>query len=273
MKKISNKLSLCTAAAPGEPDPETVLAAIRTAGKEFQTCIASLEDILEEPLKSKFVQVKSQINTMLAGLPESDKVPAALGANDVLRQLLGTLSMAQMMISTLDEAAKSNAKAMASTKASLPGEITSAIDARVKAGDFVTKADHDKAVSDAIASATTSARAAALAESQVIGVRKQQLATASIPVPADEALAGEDKDFTARKDAAAKRAEELKPFKLAPERVLALCWNTDEAKYNDSLELMKKAFEAAGKPGSANPFVKRSGSDTPPAKKPAIGLC
>lgn len=278
MKKKTT-LQLCTAAGEpggsGEPAPDSaaVLKAIREAGAQFQTCIASLEDILEEPLKSKFTQVKGEINKMLAGLPETDKVPAALASNGVLRDLLGILSTAQIMISSLQETAKANASAMASTKASLPGEVVAAIDAKLKAGELLTKADHDQKLADAVASAATAARASAVTELKVLGDRKQLLATASLPVPADELLLGEDKDFTAKKDLAAKRAEELKPFKLASERVLALCWNADEAAYQDTLTLVKQAFEAAGKPAAANPFTKRSGSETQPPAKRTVGLC
>lgn len=267
-------MTLCMAAGdpPADTKPDDAVKAIRTAGQEFQTCIASLEDILEEPLKSKFAEVKNQINKMLAGLPETDKVPAAMASNDVLRSLLGVLSSAQFMISGLQEAAKSNAKAMASTKAALPGEVTAAIDAKVKAGDFIPKAEHEQKLNDAVTAATTAARAAATAEIQLVGTRRQQLTTASIPVPGDDALTGEDKDFEAKKTAAAKRAEELKPFKLAQERVIALCWNTDEKAYQDTLALAKSAFEAAGKPGGANPFANRPANDNTATTKPK-GLC
>lgn len=272
--KVKQDKVLCIASAPADVDTDDVVKQIREAGKSFQTCIASLEDVLEEPLKGKFVAVKNQINTMLAGLPETDKVPAALASNDVLRSLLYALSTAQMMISNLNDTAKAAGQSLQSTKASMTSEVETAINAKVKSGELIAKAEHDKAINDATTTATNAARTAALNESKVIGARKLALTTASIPLPSDETvLAGEDKDFEAKKAAAAKRVAELKPFKLENDRVLALAWNTDEASYQSTLSLVKKVYESASKSGGVNPFINRDGTGETKPLKSVIGVC
>jgi len=52
-------------------DSKAFLDALRRSGKEFQDCIASLEDQLDSPLKEKFCEVRDRVSVMLAGLPDS----------------------------------------------------------------------------------------------------------------------------------------------------------------------------------------------------------
>lgn len=269
------KLQLCTASASGNLDVEAT-AKIRQIGKEMQQCIAGLEDILDEPLKTKFTEVKNQINTMLAGLPETDKVPAAMASNDVLQRLLGVLATAQMMIASLNETAKSARTELQSTRASMTDEVTKAIDSKVKAGELFTKESHDKLVNDAATTAGNTARTAAMADFKRIADRRLQLTTASLPVPGDDILAKEDKDFTAAQDTAKKRIEELKPFGLAADRQLALAWNTDEAAYQNNLTMLKEVAAKFSKGTGANGFINRDGNGEQDKTKPAgkkIGLC
>ena len=266
MKLNKTKLQLCTAGATDDFDSAGTITKIREAGTAMQTCIASLEDALDEPLKSKFSEIKGKINTMLAGLPETDKVPAAMASNDVLQRLLGVLQTAQMMISSLDETAKSSSKALQSTRASIPTEIANAIDAKVKSGDLVTKDEVAKKIKDATDTAITAARQSAVTELKRVTDRKLELTTASIPVPGDEVLGAEDKDYAAKKTAAEKRTKELAPFKLAADRVLALAWNTDESAYTNYFNDLKAVYANASTHKGANPFAAdRSGDGKSPA--------
>ncbi len=241
--------------------------ALKAAGGSFQSSVAAIAPDMEEPLKTKWQKTIEAMQVTLASIPDPDK----LTDEDTEQAFVTLANTSQSVIDGQQASLKDLSEKLASIKAALPGEIASALDAQVKAGAFLTKADHDQKLADAVSAATTAARASAVSELKVVGERKLQLATASIPVPADEVLAGDEKDFAPKKDAAAKRAEEIKSFKLPPERVLALCWNADEAQYQDTLTLMKQAFEAAGKPTAPNPFAKRTGSDTP--SNPTAGLC
>ncbi len=262
MKK--KNLQFCTASAAGEFDTAAALKTIREAGTTFQTCISGMEGILDEPLKSKFSDVNKQIVTMLAGLPSENKAPDGSVSKEVVQSLLGVLATAQAMVASLNETAKSSVTELASTKASLTGEVEKAIAAKITSGDLITKDQATKNISDATAAAVTSARAAAVTELKTVSDRRLALTTAGLPIPADEILAVADADFKVKQDAAAKRAADLKQFsKLKPERVLALCWNTDEPAYQESLTLMKDAFEAGGGSRGANGFSNRSAENKP----------
>jgi hypothetical protein len=261
------KLQLCIASAGGA---DTDLDAIRKLATDIQTCVAGLEDIADEPLKSKFVEAKGIITKALAGISEPPKKEDE--APDMVKPLLGILGATQSMLANVQESAKASATALATTKASIPAEIKSAIDTQIASGDLITKEQHGKLVADATATATTAARAAALTELKRVSDRKLALTTASLPVPSDEVLAKEDADFDARKATAAARVTELEPFRLPAERVLALAWDTDQAAYDQTLSLCKTVLENAKKPGTPpNPMLNRTGSDSP--KKTLGGVC
>ena len=137
-----------------EPDQRQAAQVIRESANTISLTIASMLDFLDEPLKGKFVEVKTQIDTMLASMPPSDQAPAALGANRVLTDLLSVLGMAQSMMSHLSEVAKGARREVATVRASLTGEVESALHARIEAGELVTK----EALQGKIDAAVTEAR-------------------------------------------------------------------------------------------------------------------
>lgn len=243
---------------------------VRDAVTQLQTCIGSISDSMDDPLKTKWKEVGTELQTILASLPvdgkdDEDKAAEAMPA------IMGAVEKTLAHYETL---AKDAAEKMQTTLASLPGKVQAEVEAKVKAGEFITKADHDKAISDATTAATTAARAAVLAETKRVGERRTLLTTASIPVPSDDILMKEDKEFGEAQEAAKKRIEELKPFGLAPERQVTLAWNTDEASYQNTISLMKDVAAKASKGAGANGFIKRDGSgkeDKP--KQRSIGLC
>jgi len=239
-----------TLASADAPLTETV-EAIREAANGINTCLASLDDILEEPLKSKFLAVKQQINKVLASLPPTDQVPAPASNNDILRQLLYAFSGVQQMVAALTETAKTARADVQTARASITGEVEKAIGEKVKAGELLPKADHEKGVNDALAGAKTEWQA----ELKVIGDRRTAIASASLPVPADEKLAGKDEEFKARQEQAKARAEALKSLKVPADKLTALCWDADQATFDMAIEMAKANAPA-------------SGSSTPPGQKP-----
>jgi hypothetical protein len=266
-----NKPQLCLAAVTDNAvNPVEAAKVIRAVGGELHACLTAMLPDLEEPLKTKWGDGAKKLQTALASLPADNAAP------DTTAQVWpAVMATAQAVIGTLQETNKDLTGKLQTTLAGIPAQVTSTIDAKIKAGELIAKADHNKAVSDAISAAVTAARASALTEYQRIATRRTQLTTASIPVPADEVIAGEDAAFDAKKGTATKRLAELAPYKLDNDRVLALCWNTDETSYQGSLSLMRKAFEAAstargGAP--ANPCLNPnpSGGATP---KPFNAVC
>lgn len=249
-------------------DAGAVLKAIRESCSTFTTCLAGLKDVLDEPLKAQFAKAEETINLALAGLPE--EMPTG---GEVMQPLLAATSEAVQHFSDVAKAAKAE---VATLRASIPEEIKKAIDAQIASGELMTKASHDKAITDATSAATTAATEAATTQVKLINQRRQILATASIPTPTDDSLlAGDEKDFEARKVSVAKRIEELKGFsKLPADRVLALAWNTDEEAYQSSLALMKASYEsaAASVKSGVNPFVNRPAPANEPSRKPVIGV-
>lgn len=257
MNTDENLLTLAAA------DPGTQAAqVIRDSANQIATCIASMLDYLEEPLKGKFLEVKNQINAMLAGLPETDKVPAALDSNLVLQQLLSILGCAQSMMTNLTEAAKGANEKLAATRASLGQDIEAAITAKVTAGDLVKKADAETRVTNAV----NQARSDFQQEQRIVSERRLALNSLSLPVPADDKLTGKDEDFNARRDTAKARIDKLKEFKIAPERLVTLAWNTDQAAFEQTLELLKDAAGAA-KTGKPNAFITPTSKQEPDLKK------
>lgn len=274
-KSRSMQLTLATGA--GEVDLKDAVQKIRTAGGQFETTIASMLDYLDEPLKGKFLQVKGEINTMLAGLPATDAVPAANQANQVLSQLLGILQTAQSMMSSLSEVAKTSKAEMQSTRASLTTEVEAKVEttlaSKITSGELFKKADVDKLISDATATAVTSARAAITTEQKRVTERTAELTTAGLPIPAPDLLGKEDADFKTAKDTAAKRFPEVKDFGLPADRVLSLCWGTEEKSYTDTLATMQAVKASASK----TPAIRAAafGNKTSPvlSAAPVGGLC
>lgn len=251
MKTKTNLRFTMASATPADDATflKQAVTTIRTQAEGFQTCIAGLADYLEEPLKSKFIEVKSEINKMLAGLPDTDKIPAASASNDILRNLLGVLSTAQMMISSLSETAKNANSSLQSARASMTGEVEKAIAAKITSGELVKKEDVQTKITDATSAAVKQAQDNFAALQKLVADRKAQLTTAGLKAPADDILAKKDEEFTPLKTQAEKRATELKAFGLPEDRLIALCWNPDQAAYDDAVSLMNAVQKGGGKPG------------------------
>ncbi len=273
MKRANKNLQICLAGAD-TTDAAAATKALRNIGSEVQKVIGSFLPDLEESVRTKLQTSLNGLQTMLAGLPDPDAAAANEATKEAVKTWQGIASAANAVISNLQEGLKDATSKLQTTLAGIPGQITAAVEAKVTAGDFVPKAIHDGKGTDAISTATTAARAAALTETTRVNDRKLQLTTASMPIPDNSILAKEDADFNTAKTAAEKRVTELKPFGLEAGRVLTLAWSTEEAAYQAQFNDLKKVFEAAGagKGAPANPFANRTPAD-PGATKSVIGLC
>jgi hypothetical protein len=256
------------ASAEGDLTPEATRA-LRASGDQMNACIASLVDQLSEPLKGKFLEIKANFNTMLAGLPPTDAVPAAQEGNGILRQVLWTMRNMQDLISQLTATASAQKTEYSTLKASMTGEVEKAIEARIKDGSLLTKEGATQLATDASATAVSAARTKWEADLKAINTRKLSLASASIPVPANESiLAVEDAAYATAQEKAKTRAEKLKPFNLSLNRVAELSWNASDAQFDDTLAMLTEVGtkQPASKPGGANPFVNAPAS--PAGEKP-----
>ncbi len=262
-KTLLTTLATAGAAAPvtGSADLSATVLAFRESGTQITTCIAGLIDFLEEPLKAKFLAVKDQINTALAGLPATDQIPAASQASAILENLLSVLVRAQETIGYLGQQAIAHSGTIQTIRASLGGEVETAVKNKIAAGELVTKADHETAVAQAKETAKQTALASLQAEQGRITTRRTALASLQLPIPSDAVLAaGEDTDFNAKQAIAKARAEELAAFKLPANRLTTLAWDTDDAAYKTIFETLKEAKTTAGgiahiaprTPGAAN---------------------
>lgn len=236
-----------TTLAAGEAaiDFATVGPQAHLAGKQMLTALASWIEILEDPFKSEFVKIKDEVNRLLASLPPTDQVPAANSGNRVLQDLCSLLVQAQSMMQTVREATKSMR-----TVASIDAEVARAIDAKVKAGDFISKADHEAAVNKAKGDAETLMRSKFSDTLKTIAERREMVTKASLPVPSDEILQSDDfeKSFT---EAKARHGKAAKYDKLAGE-MTSLCWL-------DSSDVFERTMKLAESAGAATAPTKTGG--------------
>jgi hypothetical protein len=256
MRKISLSNMGLTLAA--DDDQAEFATKLRGAGDGMLTCIASIEEFLEEPLKSKFLSVKKQINTMLAALPPTDQAPAAMQSNAILSTLLNVLSFAQSMMSDLTSATKSSREALNSTRAGMTAEIDNAIKAKRTSKELFDKTELDATVAEAVKTAVAAERKTWEVEIKQVSDRRSALTTAGLPVPKDERLKGDDATFAAAQTKAKERIDKVNGLKVtvAPERLLTLAWDIDDPGFENALGLLKDA--TTQKSGKANGFVSAS---------------
>lgn len=225
----------------------------RELGTQMLTSVNGFMDILEEPFKGKFLQVKNDINTMLASLKPSDQAPAALESNAALRQVMYALANAQSMMKEMTS--------MVMTRASMTDEVEKGIQAQIKEGKLFTKANYDQMVNDAKTAAETAIRKNIEDEGKLAKTRTEILTKAGLPVPDHKHLVvGDEAAFVTRQAEVTTRVNELKPFGLKPERILSLAWDTDKASYDTTLTLLKDVCPpkagAARPAGGGSPFIK-----------------
>jgi hypothetical protein len=230
-QEISSALRPMKALATGETPPLAELEAgrlteaLRTTGETMVKSLGGLLDLLEEgsPLKKAFLDTKAEINKALAGLPTTDKIPAALASNSLLRDLVYIFAQAQDLMKTLGNATVEARKGLASATTELPTKIADGVKVElnrlVAAGDYVPKADVEVTVQKALAGAAKEVSESATR----IETRKKALATAQLPVVFDDkTLALPDDKWNLIEVDFKGRMEKLKKFNLPETRIKAL---------------------------------------------------
>lgn len=275
MKKLNRPSGVLDAARFGHMmasgDDATTLdakavAGIRENGTKMVTALNSMLDFLDAPLRAEFLKVKSEIDTVLAGLPPSDQAPAALDAHHILGRLFDMFASAQSLMTNVNEAlgqAKAQGMAMAKAEAAEavadPAVIETAAASKVAellaSGEYVKKDVIDTLVTAGIDAAAQQAKEREI----LLNARKEALTTAGLPLPESlEVLEGDDAAFTALKTAVGERATFLKEKGVRDAQILTLCYG-EQAAFDASKALLDGGFVAASSPTPArrgpDPFI------------------
>jgi hypothetical protein len=258
--KREKSLQLTLASAGGDAAiVKRSVEAMRTLATDMQTCIASVKDSLDEPLKAKFLTADAAIVKTLAGLKDLDNEG---DSSETIELLLGTINTAQLTMASLTETAKAATAELKTAKDQIPTEAQKLVDSKITSGELIPKEKVDAKITDATAAAVTQARQEFTDSAKRTGERRQILTAAKLVVPGDDILGKKDEEFAPLKAQAEKRAGELKAFGLPEDRVLTLCWVADEKSYADSIALMQSVTKRSA---GANGFINRdmSGKATP----------
>ena len=103
-------------------------------------------------------------------------------------------------------------------------------------GALVKKADVETQLKEAV----TKARGEWDTERKTIAARVTSLASLSLPTPEESMISGTEDEFKARCDKAKDRAAKVSGYKVAPERLMTLCWKVDDATFDTTIELLKE---------------------------------
>jgi len=209
-------------------DPKDV-AALKTFLEQVRSQVCGMADVLKEPFKSHFNELKNQFDSALSKLPPSEQVPAAMDAHQHLIGLCSCLCSASSLVTALSQKLNGMEEGFASA-------LSSAVDVRLAAslagGEFVKKADIEGLVAkgveakvtagevvakDMVTSLCSAAKAKGLEEgelkvreevkvkevkTQLVSTRKAALATAGVPLPSEKLesiLAADEAEFNGAK--------------------------------------------------------------------------
>lgn len=257
------------------PDTQLALASgvgFKLSNKDRETilsCFAGLDQI-SEPLREKFLGVKTEVETVLASIPKEDE-PVTPGADhataiaNLTKMYRGTQELMLACKNEAEIALKDKQTALAG----IPAEVGKQIDAKVAAGELLTK----ESLATKIADAVSAARKAVLEEVKIVSDRRTQLASANLPIPADSELIGADADFKAKSDKAKERVTKLSEFGLPTERITQLAWAAPDAQFDATVSLLTAARAAAvappasGKSAGGNPFMAPAPAASAPKKQ------
>lgn len=193
-------------------DPKDV-EALKSFLEQVRTQVCGMADMLKEPFKTHFKELKNQFDSALSKLPPSEQAPAAIEAHHHLIGLCSCLSSASSLVTALSQKLNGMEEGFASAlnsavdvkvaagitagdyikKGDLAGLVTKAIEDKVKAGELVAK--------DMVTSLCSAAKTTGLEEgerkvreelkvsearTQLVGTRKAALQTAGVPLPSEK---------------------------------------------------------------------------------------
>ncbi|HEX3800261.1 MAG TPA: hypothetical protein VH413_16315 [Verrucomicrobiae bacterium] len=212
---------------------------IRECLNEMRQHLCSAADLLEEPWKSQFNDLKGLYDKTISGLPATDAVPAALEANQLLQGLFSCMShgsaLMTLMASKINNHKGEMTQAVASAvdgkiaeriasgdliaKDTLPAVVAKAVTEKTAAGELVDKGTVQQLCSAAkdqgIELGKETIRTEITAKEQTtaaIAKRKTILQTCSLPLPEaalESVLGGTDEAFEAAKQTAEGRIQAL----------------------------------------------------------------
>jgi hypothetical protein len=242
--------------------------------------VCGMADLLDEPWKSHFAAIKGEYDKVLSALPPSDQVPAALDANSHISACFSMFyqinGLCAMLASRMSQMKTEHAAAVNSA-------VTTALEAKVSAGEFFPKAVLETKIGEAVTAKVTAGelvekstvtQLCSAAETKGFGLgekkvrdeiaaqaeaarltetRKTELATASLPVPEGELLrmlALPDAEYATAKQKAEARIESLRSqgVLLKPgHQFLSNVWLPDE-KWNAIEKLAVETLKSGGAP-------------------------
>jgi DNA repair exonuclease SbcCD ATPase subunit len=248
--------------------------ALRAYFQSQVTALNALIDTLTDPLKSQYSALRDQFNQLLSGLPPLEQHAAAEEINFGLDVLVGCIERANEVIAGLQAMLRQKQQESDTQAQALQSRIAQ-FEARLKNGELLEKAVHQELLSAATAKASQEAAAeaekkvraefeATAARAKLIADRKAAVASAGLPVPAEELLSAAEETFNAAKTKAQGRVDALKAKGLPGTNglVVRMAW-CSEAEYAELAGLVDEALKVRGQ--RAEPFAVPAGSNSPAA--------
>ena len=232
--------------AAGETAPAFSIAGVRKAITDIIQACKDVGNALNDcPAKTKFMETATGMTQTLAGLPAEDAAADTIKPEPIIAGLLASLNAATGTL------VQTKAGMMADMQASVDREVAK----KVAAGELHTHADM---VSKCDA-ARHETHACMMDHMKNFRARMNTLATAKLPVPADDVLSLEEAAFKPRFDAAKTRLDALQPLGVDGDRLQTLCWVSDQSSFDVVLQTLKDSkktppniFENSN-PGKAAP--------------------
>lgn len=265
-------------------DPKD-LKVIKQVLEATRNQVNSSLELLDEPLRGMFTNIKGQFDTMLAQLPPTEQVRGALDLGWELQSLHSCFQSLNSMFEMLNQSLSAARKDAANMPAKIADAIKAKVDAgeliakdavagliatevtkKITAGELVAKEVHTQLCSEAKNLGLTEGEAKlrkeqadAAAAATLIAERKTALQTAGLPLPegaVESVLGAADDVFTAARTEVATRVKDLQKIGVANNSpLLAKAWlpkeqyDTVHATTRETLATLKTGGEPFAKPG------------------------
>lgn len=214
---------------PPEPKDTKDVKVVVGLVKSIQQQICAAVDLLDSPFKETFLGIKAEFDSVVAKLPLTDAVPAALELSQQLQSLWSCLYSVNSLVTFLNGSLDSMKKNM---NGQMNSAVTAELNRRIAAGELIAKENIAVKVQEQVTSMTTAgdlvpkatvtqlcadAKNVGLTEGekkvrdefeaktkldQKVTERKATLQTAGLPIPdaeIEKLLGGTDDEFAANK--------------------------------------------------------------------------
>lgn len=221
--------------------------------------VEALKPNLPDELKPLLEPVSENLNAVLAQIPQDQADDKNNKGDDVITPVLSKVGE---IGTTLTKVIGEVTGKLTAQYASFDQKVADAITAKLSSGEYVTKADAEKAANDKAASVES--------RFKLIQDRRAQLQTASIPLPdMDAGLDATDEDFKKAIDTAKARLEDIKTKGISlnsAAHLARLAWATEQ-EYNVSMALLTEAVAEARKSVKVEPLANPGASSNSGDKK------